>query len=144
MHLPEDLKTTDSKSLARIISIVENESSGYEEILQSLKSDGTIPVVGITGAPGAGKSSLINALLKELTLNEKKYLKGKGIAVLAVDPTSPFSHGALLGDRLRMSEHFNHPKVFIRSLATRGSLGGLSNVHFGVLVGNGGLNEAIE
>jgi LAO/AO transport system kinase len=126
LHFPKDLTTADSKSLARIISVIENESSGYEEILHSVKPDVKIPVVGITGAPGAGKSSLINALLKELTLNEKKYLKGKGIAVLAVDPTSSFSHGALLGDRLRMSEHFNHPKVFIRSLATRGSLGGLS------------------
>jgi len=126
VQLQKDLKTADSKSLARIISIVENESSGYEEILHSVNPDEKIPVVGITGAPGAGKSSVINALLKELTANEKKYLKGKGIAVLAVDPTSPFSHGALLGDRLRMSEHFNHPKVFIRSLATRGSLGGLS------------------
>jgi GTPase len=124
--LSKDLTTADNKSLARIISIIENESQGYEEILHSVKPDETIPVVGITGAPGAGKSSLINALLKELTANEKKYLKGRGIAVLAVDPSSPFSHGALLGDRLRMSEHFNHPKVFIRSLATRGSLGGLS------------------
>ena len=125
-QLTHNLTTADNKSLARIISIIENESKGYEEILHSVKPDETIPVVGITGAPGAGKSSLINALLKEITANEKKYLKRRGIAVLAVDPSSPFSHGALLGDRLRMSEHFNHPKVFIRSLATRGSLGGLS------------------
>ena len=130
---PNDLKAADNKSLARIISVIENESAGYQEILHSVKPDETIPVVGITGAPGAGKSSLINALLKELiaTKYSSDDLKssdesGRGIAVLAVDPTSPFSHGALLGDRLRMSEHFNHPKVFIRSLATRGSLGGLS------------------
>lgn len=121
-----DLKNCDSKTFARILSFVENESEGYEKILFSLGPDEMVPVIGVTGAPGAGKSTLINSLLKELIANEKKYLKRKGIVVLAVDPTSPFSHGALLGDRLRMSEHFNHPKVFIRSLATRGSLGGLS------------------
>ena len=121
-----DLISCDNKSLARIISTVENESGGYENILYSVKPDEKTPVAGITGAPGAGKSTILNALLKELTSNEKKYLKRRGVAVLAVDPTSPFSHGALLGDRLRMTEHFNHPKVFIRSLATRGSLGGLS------------------
>ncbi|MFI5218056.1 MAG: methylmalonyl Co-A mutase-associated GTPase MeaB [Bacteroidia bacterium] len=121
-----DLKNCDSKTLARILSLVENESEGYEKILFSLEPDEKVPVIGITGAPGAGKSTLISSLLKEIISKENKYLHGKGIAVLAVDPTSPFSHGALLGDRLRMSEHFNHPKVFIRSLATRGSLGGLS------------------
>lgn len=122
-----DLKTCDNKTLARIISLVENETAGYEDILLGLKPDVKVPVVGITGPPGAGKSSLINAMLKEFTSVKNNYIKGRGIAVLAVDPTSPFSHGALLGDRLRMSEHFNHPKVFIRSLATRGSLGGLSS-----------------
>ena len=109
----------DIKALARIISIVENETSGYEEILASLKIK-NVPVVGITGPPGAGKSTLINAILKKLTD------KGKKIGVIAIDPTSPFNYGSLLGDRLRMAEHFTNEKVFIRSLATRGSLGGLS------------------
>ena len=109
----------DIKALARIISIVENETTGYEEILSSLKIK-NVPVVGITGPPGAGKSTLINAILKKLTEN------GKKIGVIAIDPTSPFNYGSLLGDRLRMAEHFTNEKVFIRSLATRGSLGGLS------------------
>ncbi|HVV53681.1 MAG TPA: GTP-binding protein, partial [Mucilaginibacter sp.] len=78
------------------------------------------PVIGITGPPGAGKSTLVNALISELVKSSKK------VAVLAVDPTSPFNFGSLLGDRIRMSNHFNRPDVFIRSLATRGSLGGLS------------------
>ena len=109
----------DVKALARIISIVENETTGYEEILSSLKIK-NVPVVGITGPPGAGKSTLINAILKKLTD------AGKKIGVIAIDPTSPFNYGSLLGDRLRMAEHFTNEKVFIRSLATRGSLGGLS------------------
>ncbi|MBI4932124.1 MAG: ATP-binding cassette domain-containing protein [Bacteroidetes bacterium] len=109
----------DIKALARIISIVENETDGYEEILSSLKIK-NVPVVGITGPPGAGKSTLINAILKKLTD------KGKRIGVIAIDPTSPFNYGSLLCDRLRMAEHFTNEKVFIRSLATRGSLGGLS------------------
>lgn len=121
-----NLKTCDFKTLARIISIVENEGNGCDDILFSLTPDEKIPAIGITGPPGAGKSSLISALLKTILADETKYLKGRGVAVLAVDPSSPFSQGALLGDRLRMAEHFNHPKVFIRSLATRGSLGGIS------------------
>ncbi|MBI3500881.1 MAG: methylmalonyl Co-A mutase-associated GTPase MeaB [Bacteroidetes bacterium] len=107
------------KALARVISVVENEADGYEEILSSLKIK-NVPVVGITGPPGAGKSTLINAILKKLTD------KGKRIGVIAIDPTSPFNYGSLLGDRLRMAEHFTNEKVFVRSLATRGSLGGLS------------------
>lgn len=118
--LIKQLQQGDQKGLARCITIVENELDGYEEILASLKFDQNIPVVGVTGPPGAGKSTLINAVIKKLTA------ENKSIGILAIDPTSPFNFGSLLGDRLRMAEHFNNEKVFIRSLATRGSLGGLS------------------
>jgi len=117
--LLSQLTAGDAKALARCITIVENELPGYEDILTSLKLNNT-PVIGFTGPPGAGKSTLINALLTYLTKKNKK------VGVIAIDPTSPFNYGSLLGDRLRMSEHFNDENIFIRSLATRGSLGGLS------------------
>jgi LAO/AO transport system kinase len=110
----------DMLALARGITIVENELEGSTELLAAIDTEHAPPVVGITGPPGAGKSTLINSLITELTS------QGKKVAVIAVDPTSPFNFGSLLGDRLRMSEHFTNPNVFIRSLATRGSLGGLS------------------
>jgi LAO/AO transport system kinase len=106
------------KALARAISLVENEVAGYEAFLREIPS-GRAAVTGITGPPGAGKSTLTDALIAEWAR------AGKKVGVLCVDPSSPFHLGALLGDRIRMSEWYNHPDVFIRSLATRGALGGL-------------------
>jgi len=111
---------TDFRSVARALTIVENDLQGADELLKNLLFEKPAPIIGITGPPGAGKSTLVNGIIDELVK------KGNKIAVLAIDPTSPFNFGSLLGDRIRMSSHFNHPDVFIRSLATRGSLGGLS------------------
>ncbi len=113
-----EIKQGNDKTLARCISFIENEAAGYEELLQQLPSSAT-PVIGITGPPGAGKSTLTDALIGLLVQNNKR------VGVVCVDPSSPFNLGALLGDRIRMSEWYNNPNVFIRSLATRGSLGGL-------------------
>ena len=107
------------KGLARAITLVENEMDGSEELLKNIQPK-EIPVIGFTGPPGAGKSSLINAFLRHIVSIKKK------AAVIAVDPTSPFNLGSLLADRIRMTEHFNNENIFIRSIATRGSLGGLS------------------
>lgn len=106
------------KALARTISLVENEFEGHFSFLQNLPTI-TTPIIGITGPPGAGKSTLVDALIGEMVSHHKR------VGVLCVDPSSPFNLGALLGDRIRMSQWYNHPNVFIRSLATRGSLGGL-------------------
>lgn len=111
---------SDFKTLARTISLVENEAHGFEFILGSLIPH-QIPVIGFTGPPGAGKSTLLNAVIGYL-LDE-----GKKVGLILVDPSSPFNLGAVLGDRLRMTAHFTNPNLFIRSLASRGSLGGLSD-----------------
>lgn len=109
------------KTLARQISLVENNHQDGLDILKNIKVIKSIPIIGITGPPGAGKSSLVNALISKLVMSQKN------IGIIAVDPTSPFNFGSLLGDRVRMAEHFNNNQVYIRSIASRGSLGGLSN-----------------
>jgi len=115
--LPQ-LQQGQHKAVARCISLVENDVPGTAEFLEALPASAT-PVIGITGPPGAGKSTLVDGLIHHWVTG------GKKVGVLCVDPSSPFNLGALLGDRIRMSEWYNHPQVFIRSLASRGSLGGL-------------------
>ena len=112
------LKQGDFRSIARIISLVENEADGYEDFMKQLPSS-PAKIIGITGAPGSGKSSITDALIGEMISDKKK------VGILCIDPSSPFNKGALLGDRIRMSEWYNYPDVFIRSLASKGSLGGL-------------------
>jgi len=109
----------DVRALARLLSFVENGQPGYRELLSVLQWPEHVQVVGITGPPGAGKSTLTDGLIGALVAQNKK------VAVLCVDPSSPFNLGAVLGDRIRMSRWYTHPNVFIRSLATRGSMGGL-------------------
>ena len=108
----------DIKALATCISLIENQAPGSLDLLKKLRISKT-PVIGITGPPGVGKSTIVNALTAELIKQQKK------IAILCIDPSSPFHRGALLGDRIRMNQWSLDPGVYIRSLASRGSLGGL-------------------
>lgn len=119
--LAQRLLDGDRRALARAISLVENDDpDGWALVREVYPQTGKAIVVGITGAPGAGKSTLISALVK----NRRDV--DRSVAVLSIDPSSPFTHGALLGDRIRLTEHFLDQGVFIRSMANRGALGGLS------------------
>ncbi|MBL7922927.1 MAG: methylmalonyl Co-A mutase-associated GTPase MeaB [Bacteroidia bacterium] len=124
--LLQGIQSGDRRLIARAITIVENGLPDSHALLSGLSIRREVPVTGITGPPGAGKSTLINALIREICSRTNAKGLPNQVGILAVDPSSPFTHGSLLGDRLRMQEHFNNPQVFIRSLATRGALGGLS------------------
>ena len=104
--------------MARGISLIENQAQGSAELLKTLPISKT-PVIGITGPPGVGKSTIVNVLIGSFLKQQKK------IAILCIDPSSPFHHGAFLGDRIRMNDWADDPAVYIRSLSSRGSLGGL-------------------
>src|SRR5205807_1520785 len=119
--LAERLLQGDKRALARAISLVENDDpEGWALVREVYPRTGGATVIGFTGPPGAGKSTLLGALTK---LERER---DKTVAVLSIDPSSPFTQGALLGDRIRLSDHFLDPGVFIRSMANRGALGGLS------------------
>ena len=115
------LRSGNARALARAISTVENRGPGWSHLLKSLfPHSGKARVIGITGAPGAGKSTLVDQLAR---LYRKR---DRSVGIIAVDPTSPYTGGAILGDRIRMQDHFADPGIYIRSMATRGSLGGLA------------------
>jgi len=119
--LAERLVAGDKRALARAITLIESDDpAGWDLVREIYPRTGKARIVGFTGPPGVGKSTLIGALTKELRATDRQ------IAVLSIDPSSPFTRGALLGDRIRLSDHFLDPGVFIRSMATRGALGGLS------------------
>jgi LAO/AO transport system kinase len=135
----DSLRSGDARALARAISTVENRAPGWSDLLKELfPHSGKARVIGLTGAPGAGKSTLVDQLARLYRKTKKPHSgrTGRGfsrppddgytLGIIAVDPTSPYTGGAILGDRIRMQEHFSDPGIYIRSMATRGSLGGLA------------------
>ncbi len=117
----DSLRAGDARALARAISTVENRAAGWSDLLKALfPHSGKARILGMTGPPGAGKSTLVDQLAR---LYRKQ---NRTVGIIAVDPTSPYTGGAILGDRIRMQEHFSDPGIYIRSMATRGSLGGLA------------------
>jgi LAO/AO transport system kinase len=119
--LIDQLRAGDPRALARAISAVENRAPGWSELLKALfPYSGKARILGLTGPPGAGKSTLVDQLARHYRKENRT------VGIIAVDPTSPYTGGAILGDRIRMQEHFSDPGIYIRSMATRGSLGGLA------------------
>lgn len=128
MNLGERLLKGDRRACARLITMLENNDDQAINILKDLyKHSGNAYVIGITGAPGSGKSTLTDKIAKEFRK------KGKKVGILAIDPTSPFTGGAILGDRIRMNDLTLDKNVFIRSMGTRGSLGGMSRATWGAV-----------
>jgi LAO/AO transport system kinase len=121
MNLIEGILQANPRAMARAMSLIENQDPQARDLLKALfPKTGRALVIGVTGAPGSGKSTLVDKLAQEFRR------RGRTVGIVAVDPTSPFSGGAILADRVRMSTHYNDDGVFIRSMATRGHLGGLS------------------
>ena len=119
--LIQQLCNGNARALARAISTVENRSPGWAELLKALfPQTGRANILGLTGPPGVGKSTLVDQLAKHYRKQKRT------VGIIAVDPTSPYTGGAILGDRIRMQDHFSDPGIYIRSMATRGSLGGLA------------------
>jgi LAO/AO transport system kinase len=117
----EQLRSGDARTLARAISAVENRAPGSYDLLKALfPHSGRARILGLTGAPGSGKSTLVDQLAHHYRREQKT------VGIIAVDPTSPYTGGAILGDRIRMQSHYSDPGIYIRSMATRGSLGGLA------------------